>query len=141
MTVDPEDEESAMSRIQRYFAFVFFYIPVLWGFSSASVQFAKTTIRPESKVELERLVAILNQYPKMEIEIAGHTDNVGGDRPNQVLSEGRATAILQYLLDRGVGSARLRAKGYGESMPVVPNDTDEHRQLNSRVEFVILKME
>jgi outer membrane protein OmpA-like peptidoglycan-associated protein len=104
-------------------------------------EFAKTKILPESKVELERLVAILNQYPKMEIEVAGHTDNVGDDRSNQVLSEGRAAAILQYLLDRGIALARLGAKGYGESMPVAPNDTDEHRQLNRRVEFIIRKME
>lgn len=104
-------------------------------------EFAKATLLPESKVELDRLVAILNQYPKMEIEIAGHTDNVGDDASNLKLSQDRAGAVMKYLLDHGVAASRLRARGYGESVPVAPNDTDEHRQLNRRVEFVILKME
>ncbi len=104
-------------------------------------EFAKATLLPESKVELDRLVGILNQYPKMEIEIAGHTDNVGDDASNLKLSQDRAGAVMKYLLDHGVAASRLRARGYGESVPVAPNDTDEHRQLNRRVEFVILKME
>jgi len=104
-------------------------------------EFAKATLLPESKVELDRLVAILNQYPKMEIEIAGHTDNVGDDASNLRLSKDRAAAVMKYLLDHGVAAPRLRSNGYGESVPVAPNDTDEHRQLNRRVEFVILKME
>ena len=104
-------------------------------------EFAKSNLLPESKVELERLVAILTQFPKMEIEVAGHTDNVGDAASNQKLSEDRAAAVKQYLLDHGVAGSRLRSKGYGKSMPVAPNDTDEHRQLNRRVEFTILKME
>ena len=104
-------------------------------------EFAKTTLLPESGVELKRLLAILQQYPKMEIEIAGHTDNVGDDRSNQLLSEGRAAAVLKYLKEHGVAASRLKSRGCGESVPVVANDTDEHRQLNRRVEFTILKME
>jgi OOP family OmpA-OmpF porin len=104
-------------------------------------EFAKATLLPESRVELDRLVGILNQYPKMVIEVAGHTDNVGDDASNLKLSQDRAAAVMKYLLDHGVAAARLSSRGYGESAPVVPNDTDEHRQLNRRVEFVILKME
>jgi outer membrane protein OmpA-like peptidoglycan-associated protein len=104
-------------------------------------EFAKAALLPESKVELDRLVAILNQYPKMEIEVAGHTDNVGDDASNLKLSKDRAAAVMKYLVDHGVAAARLRSQGYGESAPVAANDTDEHRQLNRRVEFVILKME
>ena len=104
-------------------------------------EFAKTTLLPESGVELKKLVQILQQYPKMEIEIAGHTDDIGDDRSNQVLSEGRATAVLKYLQEHGIAAARLRSRGYGEGSPVAPNDTDEHRQLNRRVEFTILKTE
>jgi outer membrane protein OmpA-like peptidoglycan-associated protein len=104
-------------------------------------EFAKATLLPESRVELDRLVGILNQYPGMVIEVAGHTDNVGDDASNLKLSQDRAGAVMKYLLDHGVAAARLQARGYGESAPVAPNDTDEHRQLNRRVEFVIQRME
>jgi outer membrane protein OmpA-like peptidoglycan-associated protein len=104
-------------------------------------EFAKSALLPESKVELDRLLAILNQFPKMVIEVAGHTDDVGDDRSNQVLSEGRAAAVVAYLTGHGIVASRLQSRGYGESAPVAPNDSDEHRQLNRRVEFVILRME
>jgi len=104
-------------------------------------EFAKSTLLPESMVELERLVAILNQYPKMAIEVAGHTDNIGDDASNLKLSQDRAAAVAKYLLEHGIAISRLRSRGYGESAPVAANDSDEHRQLNRRVEFTILKME
>jgi outer membrane protein OmpA-like peptidoglycan-associated protein len=103
-------------------------------------EFAKSNLLLESKEELDRLIATLNQHPNMEIEIAGHTDNIGDSLTNQKLSEDRAAAVKQYLLDHGVAAARLKSKGYGKTMPVVPNDTEEHRQLNRRVEFIIIKM-
>ena len=104
-------------------------------------EFAKTTLLPESGVELKRLLAILQQYPKMQILIAGHTDNIGDDRSNLLLSEGQAAAVLKYLTEHGIAAPRLQSRGYGEGAPVTANDTDEHRQLNRRVEFTILKME
>ena len=104
-------------------------------------EFAKATLLPESKVELDRLVGILGRYPKMVIEVSGHTDNVGDDASNLKLSQDRAGAVMKYLLDHGIAAARLQARGYGESAPVAANDTDEHRQLNRRVEFMIVRME
>ena len=103
-------------------------------------EFAKSVLLPESKVELDRLTSILNQYPKMEIEIAGHTDAVGDEPSNITLSENRAAAVRKYLLDHGVAASRLQSRGYGKSRPVATNDTDEGRQLNRRVEFMIVKM-
>jgi len=103
-------------------------------------EFAKATLLPKSKVELDRVVAILGQYPGMDVEIAGHTDSVGDDRSNMELSAARAAAVRQYLIEHGTAAARLSSRGYGESRPVATNDTDEGRQLNRRVEFVILKM-
>jgi len=102
-------------------------------------KFAEATLLEESKVELERVVAILGQYPGMEIEIAGHTDAVGDEPSNLALSEARAAAVRRYLVDHGVAAGRLSSKGYGKSRPVATNETDEGRQLNRRVEFVILK--
>ena len=102
--------------------------------------FAKSTLLPKSRTELDRLIGLLGQYPKMEIEIAGHTDNVGDDASNLALSEARAAAVKAYLVEHGVAAARLRSVGYGRSRPVATNETDEGRQLNRRVEFVIVKM-
>jgi len=103
-------------------------------------EFAKADLLPKSKTELDRLIGILGQYPKMEIEIAGHTDNVGDDASNLTLSKARAAAVRSYLVEHGVAAARLRSAGYGRSRPVAANETEEGRQLNRRVEFVILSM-
>jgi OmpA-OmpF porin, OOP family len=109
--------------------------------NSIFFDFAESTLLPKSKTELDRLIGILGAYPKMEIEIAGHTDNVGDDASNQKPSEARAAAVMAYLLEHGVTAARLRSRGYGRSSPVTTNDTEEGRQLNRRVEFRIAKIE
>ena len=101
----------------------------------------KAVLLPESKRELKRLADLLRQYPKMEIEIGGHTDSQNTEDYNQKLSEARAAAVLNNLVqEAGIAAARLTAKGYGESRPVAGNDTKEGRQLNRRVEFIIVRM-
>lgn len=100
--------------------------------------FNKASLSPESYPELNRLVKILNEYPKMEIEVAGHTDNVGSDDYNQKLSENRAKAVADYFISKNISRDRVIAKGYGETQPIATNDTEEGRHLNRRVEFVIL---
>ena len=72
------------------------------------------------------------------ITVAGHTDDQGSDASNVALSQGRANAVLEYLVKKGVDRARLTAKGYGEAKPIVPNTDDASRATNRRVEFVIL---
>lgn len=101
--------------------------------------FGKATLKPESNDELNNVVTILNDNPKMEIEISGHTDNVGSDDANLKLSDDRANAVRSYLISKGISELRVTAKGYGETKPVVDNNTDENRQLNRRVEFSILR--
>lgn len=101
--------------------------------------FAKSNLRPESYQELDRLVKLLTESPNMEIELSGHTDNVGSDEFNLNLSQARAGAVTDYIISKGINPGRITAKGYGESMPVATNETDEGRQLNRRVEFKILK--
>ena len=71
------------------------------------------------------------------IEVQGHTDSVGSDESNQLLSEARAKSVAEFLTARGVASSRLRSKGFGESTPLVDNTTDENRALNRRVEFLL----
>ncbi|MCX7980247.1 MAG: OmpA family protein [Bacteroidia bacterium] len=100
--------------------------------------FDKATLRPESKAELERVYQLLVENPRLKIRIAGHTDSMGSDEYNQKLSENRARAVYEYLIQRGISADRLSYIGYGESKPVDTNETDEGRQNNRRVELEIL---
>jgi outer membrane protein OmpA-like peptidoglycan-associated protein len=74
----------------------------------------------------------------MRIEVGGHTDNVGNDAANQLLSEERANAVRDFLIAHGIEASRVVAKGYGETRPVATNDTDEGRALNRRTEVTVL---
>ena len=100
----------------------------------------KAELLEESVIELERLVDILNRYPKMKIEIAGHTDSLLSDEYNIKLSNNRALAVYQFLLAKEISQSRLSSKGYGEHHPVASNRSKPGRQLNRRVEFEILSM-
>ena len=101
----------------------------------------KSTLKPESKAELDKIGNILIQVPDTKIEIGGHTDNVGTDAFNLKLSNERAKAVLDYLLKNfsQLKADNLTTNGYGESKPVATNDTKEGRSENRRVEFKILK--
>ena len=98
----------------------------------------KASIRPESENELTRLIALLKEHPGMKIQIASHTDNVGGTDYNARLSESRSQAVVAYLVERGVPATRLSFKGFGESQPIAPNDSEDGRQKNRRTEFTVL---
>ncbi len=99
----------------------------------------KTTLRPESFPELDRVVEMMEQNPELKIEIGGHTDSRGSDDYNQQLSQGRAEAVREYLLQHLVEAERVTATGYGETQPEVDNDTEENMQINRRVAFVVLE--
>jgi outer membrane protein OmpA-like peptidoglycan-associated protein len=99
---------------------------------------AKATLRPESKNELDRLIKLLNENPTVRIEMGGHTDSDGSDTYNQKLSEGRAQAVVQFLVKGGINIGRLEFKGYGESDPMATNGTEEGKQLNRRTQFKII---
>lgn len=101
--------------------------------------FGKATLREESFAELDRLTEILNENPAMEIELSGHTDNVGSDKDNQKLSEERINSVKNYLVKNSIDTKRLKAVGYGEAKPIASNETDEGRQINRRVEFTIVR--
>ncbi len=90
---------------------------------------------PESGTELKRLAELLTANPAVNIQINGHTDNVGDDAANLKLSENRARAVYDFLVAQGVDAARLRSKGFGESKPLAGNDTAEGRAKNRRTEF------
>ncbi len=97
----------------------------------------KSTLTPDSNAELDRLVKLLKDVPGLKIELSGHTDNVGSESMNKKLSQDRAQAVVNYLINKGIDSKRLAAKGYGSSQPVASNNTSEGRQENRRTEFLI----
>jgi len=94
-------------------------------------------ILPASEPELERLTAFLKTNPNLKVEIQGHTDNTGSAERNQLLSEERAKSVVDYLVRKGIQSARLHFKGYGENVPVADNETEQGRTLNRRTTVLI----
>ncbi|HTN34438.1 MAG TPA: OmpA family protein, partial [Marinobacter sp.] len=94
-------------------------------------------IQGGSNQNLEKLVNFLNQYPDRQVQIEGHTDNVGSALFNQNLSRQRAESVRQYLVGRGINSGRLTVSGFGFERPAASNDTATGRQQNRRVEVVI----
>jgi outer membrane protein OmpA-like peptidoglycan-associated protein len=108
------------------------------GFVTLYVNFdtGKATIRPDSAKTLDDAAAALKLAAALRVEVAGHTDNVGAADANQRLSQERAQAVMAALGVRGIKADRLTAKGYGQSMPVADNRTDEGRAKNRRVELV-----
>ncbi len=99
--------------------------------------FDKAVLRREAELNLAKVAVILDQFPEMHIFVEGHTDNVGKEDYNQKLSERRAVAVRDFLQSQGVDAARMETQGYGMSQPVAPNDTEEGRQKNRRVDLVI----
>jgi flagellar motor protein MotB len=97
--------------------------------------FNKSTLQPASSGPLQQVAALMAANPALKLEVQGHTDNVGADAYNQTLSEARARAVMKWLTDHGVAAARLTAKGYGKTMPIADNNTDEGRMKNRRVEI------
>lgn len=101
---------------------------------------AKSTLRPSSIRELDRLFDILTANPSMKIELSGHTDSHGNKNSNLKLSFARAESVVDYLISKGINNKKLLPKGYGFSIPVATNDTEEGRQLNRRTELKILEI-
>ena len=97
--------------------------------------FNKTTLRPDSEGALQRIVGVLQADAALAIEVQGHTDNVGGDDYNQKLSQGRADAVKTWLVAHSIPATRITTKGYGRQQPIAPNDSDEGRAKNRRVEI------
>ncbi len=101
--------------------------------------FDSDALKAESFYELEKVLRLLNENPKLKIELSAHTDSKGSDTYNMDLSDRRAGSVVRWLTGKEVPLNRLKAVGYGESSPKVPNDTEENRAINRRVEFKILE--
>ena len=103
---------------------------VLFGFDSYSLTDA-------SRQTLGNLITVLNKYPQTNLEVQGHTDSTGTEQYNMNLSIQRATSVANYLKQNGINASRLTVKGYGEADPAYPNSTQEGRENNRRVDFLI----
>lgn len=107
----------------------------------------KSELQPESKAELDKLVTLMTNFPKLILEIAGHTDAAGSDELNQKLSEQRAQSVANYLIEHGIDKNRLRTKGMGEKFPIAQNynkDGSPNRagmSMNRRFEFTVLSID
>ncbi len=105
----------------------------------------KSTLRKESKVEIDKLIALMKEYPEVVIEVSGHTDNKGNDAANMTLSQARSQAVVNALIKKGANKQNLIAKGYGETAPIAPNTLPNGKpdvkgmQQNRRVEMKIVK--
>jgi outer membrane protein OmpA-like peptidoglycan-associated protein/tetratricopeptide (TPR) repeat protein len=99
---------------------------------------ASAKLKPESKVELDKLKALLEKNETLHIQLNGHTDNVGKPEDNLMLSDARAKAVMEYLISQGIDKKRLQAKGFGETKPRHSNDSVSGRAANRRTEFEVL---
>jgi outer membrane protein OmpA-like peptidoglycan-associated protein len=97
---------------------------------------AKATIRPESYPQLDTVAEFMTHKKSARLEISGHTDNQGSAKTNKALSERRAMACRSYLISKGIDGSRITAIGYGDTRPVAPNNTEEGRQQNRRIEAI-----
>ena len=99
--------------------------------------FDKSTLKPEGKAEIDKLVAEMNKYGSDSVVVIGHTDSIGTDEYNMALGQRRADAVADYMKAAGIDAARIATKSMGESQPAVENDTRENRALNRRAVFEI----
>jgi len=109
---------------------------ISWILSGVTFEFDSAVLRPESKNILQDDIQILKENPQIQVEVQGHTDDTGTAEYNMGLSDRRAKSVKDYLISQGIAASRLTAKGYGESSPRFPNDSEANRARNRRVELV-----
>jgi outer membrane protein OmpA-like peptidoglycan-associated protein len=114
------------------------YVTPTLRFENVEYEAGKYEILPSSHNSLDDLSAILKEYPNVNVEIVGHTDASGQEAFNKVLSLKRADMVKDYLVEKGIDSARITTKGMADSQPIAPNNTQEGRQKNRRIEVFFL---
>ncbi len=111
--------------------------PRIFTLDNVEFEFGKSSLKKESFAELKELLEYMKLKDDINVEIAGHTDNVGSEESNMILSQERAKAVRNYLINNGIAPDRTKARGYGETQPIAPNTTEEGRQRNRRTEVRI----
>ncbi len=110
----------------------------LFKLSKVEFVYAKDILTSEGKNSIDKVYDVLNEHKEIKVEIGGHTDSDGTKQNNKTLSQKRADAIRKYLITKGIKGYRLKSIGYGESIPLVKNNSLENKQINRRVEFKII---
>jgi outer membrane protein OmpA-like peptidoglycan-associated protein len=121
---------TSVERVSEDTLLVHFHSDILFATDSA-------VLGPDAREALDQAAQVFSEYPRTAIVIQGHTDSTGTEEHNQSLSERRATAVRNYLIQRGIDSARMVAIGYGESQPIDDNGTPDGRQRNRRVDILL----
>ncbi|MFY0673687.1 MAG: OmpA family protein [Bacteroidia bacterium] len=114
-----------------------FELPKTFTLDNVLFDTGKSTLKSSSFEELNEVVEVMKLKKKMNIEVAGHTDDVGSDASNMTLSQARADAVRNYLISKGIEANRIIAVGYGETQPVADNSSDEGKKQNRRTEVRI----
>ena len=114
-------------------------VPRRFTFDDLNFQTGTTELTPESVPTVNNLVSVLKAYPGTSVALEGYTDNTGDAAANQKLSLDRATAVKQAMVTGGIDESRIAATGYGQENPVAPNDTEQGRAKNRRLELVVVK--
>jgi OmpA-OmpF porin, OOP family len=114
-------------------------LPKTFVFDNLNFNTGTTQLTPESQPTVSNLAAILKAYPSAEVQLVGHTDNTGDPTANMKLSQDRANAVRDMLVNSGVDTNRISTAGYGQDKPIASNDTDEGRAKNRRTELVVTK--
>ncbi len=108
-----------------------------WVLYGVNFALGKSSLSPEAYPILEHAAEVLRANPDLRVEIQGHTDNIGSDESNMILSNARAEVVKDFLVKNGVNASRLTIKAFGESKPVADNNTEQGRARNRRVEFKV----
>jgi outer membrane protein OmpA-like peptidoglycan-associated protein len=137
--IDPKEYQDNNKVVELYV----FPIQVGTTIHLSSIQFENNSavLTPSSTPQLERIVAILLEYPTMKLKINGYTDNTGSDAYDKKLSFNRANAVKTYFINKGFNKERFSVNGYGKSNPIANNTTSSGRNTNRRVEMIIVKVE
>ena len=114
-------------------------VPKRFVFEDLNFETGSTRLTPESGATVNTLVAVLKAYPGVSVALEGHTDNTGDPTANKKLSLDRAGAVKALMVAGGIGEGRVSSAGYGQDNPVAPNDTEEGRAKNRRLELVVVK--
>lgn len=132
--IEPEAEMTAVTETQSEAQAVEDLLQTL-DLSGITFLFGSSEITPEGKFVLDDVIAVLTEHTEFDVAVEGHTDNVGNDDLNLQLSQLRAQSVLNYITSAGIQAERLKAVGFGETLPIYDNDTAQGRTLNRRIEF------
>jgi outer membrane protein OmpA-like peptidoglycan-associated protein len=114
-------------------------VPKRFVFDHLNFETGTTTLTPDSTATVDSLVAIMKCFPATQVQLDGYTDNTGDPAANKKLSLDRAAAVKDMLVKGGIEDSRMTTQGFGQDNPIAPNDTDEGKAKNRRLELVVEK--